>query len=327
MAGSVAIVGAGQIAYAASQTFALAGWEVTLLARSPPAWPGGQERFQSYLAGLDPAPTGDVVLDTIAFDESDVARYDPKGVGRLIVLSSASVYRDSAGRTLDEATRNGFPRFATPITESQPTVGPGPETYSTRKVRMERAALTRFGSRATVLRPCAIHGAWSRHPREWWFVKRILDNRRIIPLADEGRSRFQTTAANLLATAAERAATFQKGGTFNISDHGAPSVAEIASAIAARMRASLELSCRNISSAAGTSVGRTPWSIPRPMEVSGSHANQTLGLGSKPYESSFDAGVDWLAAHAPSDWRKAFPQLAAYPWNLFDYAAEDRVLA
>lgn len=326
MTGSVAIVGAGQIACAASRTFALAGWRVTILARSPPAWPCGHERFQRYLAGHDPPPTVDVVLDTIAFDETDVARYDPKGTDRLIVVSSASGYCDNAGRTLDEAAQNGFPHFETPVTERQPTVDPSPQTYSTRKVRMERAAVARFGSRATVLRPCAIHGAWSRHPREWWFVKRILDDRRVIPLAYQGRSRFQTTAVQLLAVAAERAATLRMGGIFNIADDGAPSVTEIARAIAARMRATVELSYCNTSSA-GKGVGRTPWSIPRPMEVSGSHAREELELPAASYASSIDPAIDWLAAHPRADWRKAFPQLAAYPWNLFDYAAEDRFLA
>lgn len=45
-------------------------------------------------------------------------------------------------------------------------------------------------------------------------------------------------------------------------------------------------------------------------------------LGSDPWGSS-----EWLADLNPADWRAAFPQLAAYPWDLFDYDAEDRFLA
>jgi hypothetical protein len=48
-------------------------------------------------------------------------------VGALVVVSSASVYRD-AGRTLDEAAASGFPELPVPIPETQPTVEPGAAT-------------------------------------------------------------------------------------------------------------------------------------------------------------------------------------------------------
>lgn len=152
--------------------------------RSRPAWFQFGQQWRSYDNTRDPAPTADCVLDTIAFDARDVLRYDPEAVGRLIVVSSASVYCDAAGRTLDEGPVGGYPEFAGPITEDQATVAPAPATYSTRKIRMEEAATVRFGLHATILRPCAIHGPWSRHPREWWFAKRLLDNRPRIPLVD-----------------------------------------------------------------------------------------------------------------------------------------------
>ena len=104
-------------------------------------------------------------------------------VGTLIVISSASVYRDAEGRSLDEAASGGFPDLPVPIGEDQPTVSPGPQTYSTRKAALEQALLENSRRPVTILRPCAIHGEGSRHPREWWFVKRILDGRREVPLA------------------------------------------------------------------------------------------------------------------------------------------------
>jgi hypothetical protein len=45
------------------------------------------------------------------------------------------------GRTLYEARQNGFPEMPDPIPEIQPTVDPGPATYSTRKVALERGLL------------------------------------------------------------------------------------------------------------------------------------------------------------------------------------------
>lgn len=228
MARSVAIIGAGQVGYAAAYQFAFHDWDVRIYARSKPEWdPDPFGRFVAYVAGANPAPQADVILDTIAFDEDDITRYDPANVGRLIALSSASVYCDSQGRTLDEAAQNGFPDFPDPVTEDQSTVTPGPETYSTRKVRMENKALEMFGDRATILRPCAIFGKYSRHPREWWFVKRLMDGRRVIPLAFEGQSKFNTTSAYCLATCAQQMADDETSGIFNIADDPAPSVLEI----------------------------------------------------------------------------------------------------
>jgi nucleoside-diphosphate-sugar epimerase len=121
-------------------------------------------------------------------------------VGHFIVVSSASVYRDGLGRTLDEASQTGFPELPDPIPETHPTVDPGPATYSTRKVALERHLLDEATAPVTVLRPCAIYGIGSRHPREWWFVKRILDRRPAIPMAYRGASRFHTSSvANIAA--------------------------------------------------------------------------------------------------------------------------------
>jgi hypothetical protein len=54
-------------------------------------------------------------------------------VGALVVVSSASVYRDAAGRTLDEAAASGFPELPVPIPETQPTLEPGSTRKPTRK--------------------------------------------------------------------------------------------------------------------------------------------------------------------------------------------------
>lgn len=333
MARSVAIIGAGQIGFAAECEFAFHGWEVSVHARSKPRWEMWEHtRYAPYVTGVDEAPRADIVLDTIAYDEDDVARYDAKGIGRLIVVSSASVYRDAEGRTLDEATENGFPRFDGPITEDQPTVEPGIETYSTRKVRMENMARTRFGERATILRPCAIIGEHSRHPREWWFVKRMLDGRTLIPLAFEGRSRFQTTTARDIGNFAEEVATSGWGGTFNIGTEDAPSVLEIGHRIAAQLGSNVEFV--PFEGPPVGNVGRTPWSVSKPFVVSSLRSRQAgdgfgeiTGIGMEYGGFDVEAPIRWLADLNPADWRTAFPHLAAYPWDLFDYEAEDRFLA
>ena len=273
--------------------------------------------------GEDPAAVADVVLDTIAFDEGDVARYDPDKVGRYIAISSASVYCDEQGRTLDEAAQNGFPKLEGPVSEEQQTVVPGPETYSTRKVRMENKAIQVFGNRTTILRPCAIYGRTSRHLREWWFIKRLLDGRRCIPLLFDGRSQFQTTNVGTIADLAAQAAECEWGGVFNLADANAPSVREIGEAIGQFVGEPIEFVDAGIKGM----VGRTPWSVPRPFIIDGSKANARLYNQTFDYEDHVGDQIAWTFKLNPEKWRDLFPQLAAYPYDHFDYEAEDRFLA
>ena len=322
MACSIAIIGAGQIGYAAAIAFFTKGWDVTIHARSAPAFFEFPNHWQRYILGEDPVPDADLVLDTIAYDEEDVARYDPDRVGKLITISSASVYCDDQGRTLDEGREGGYPEFSEPISERQAIVTAGPQTYSTRKVRMEEKAHALFGSRSTILRPCAIHGRYSRHPREWWFVKRLLDRRTHIPLMHKGQSQFQTSAAQTIAEFALHAADHNLSGRFNIADSDSASVLEIGQNICAQMERDVEF----VLADDGKLIGRTPWSLPHPFCVSGAKAKAHGFKGASSYAET-STMIRWLSDHHPADWREAFPQLAVYPWDLFDYEAEDRFFA
>ncbi len=317
MSKSVAIIGAGQIGFAAAKAFAQAGWKTTIHARSAPEWNVDDAPFASYTLGEDSAPTADCIIDTIAFDAEDVARYDPQDVGRLIAISSASVYCDDNGRTLDEAAQNGFPEFAEPVSEANPTVAPGPDTYSTRKIRMEQRALEGFGERTTILRPCAIYGPWSRHPREWWFVKRLLDGRERIPLALRGSSRFQTTDVHAIGTLALHAAEQGLGGVYNVADADSPDVEAIGKTVIQALDKTVDIVPID-----GAEVGRTPWSVPRSFMIDGSKAQGVAGYRSPRYADAAGPAIEWLAKCDPDDWSEQFPQLASYPWDLFDYAAE-----
>ncbi len=321
MARSVAIIGAGQIGYAAAQAFCERGWDVTVHARSKPIWQNGVLcNFKRCVAGTKPAPSADAVVDTIAFDEDDVARYDPDYVGRYIAISSASVYCDAAGRTLDEARLNGWPEFSGAITEDQSTVLPGRATYSTRKIRMENKAGELFGDRTTILRPCAIYGEHSRHPREWWFVKRYLDGRARIPLIFDGASRFQTTNAEDIGYACVLVAEGNLGGVFNVADEDCPSVLEIGEVLSPNFEALPDF----VPVSVDAGVGRTPWSVAKPFMVSGKKLVDAGFKDQVNYGAGVIAAAAWLEALNPTNWRTAFPQLAAYPWDLFDYEAEDR---
>lgn len=323
------VVGAGQIGREAWHHLLYEGFgDVRVLARSKARWIEDEavsDRFDCRELGDGPPLEADVVFDTIAFDAVDIARYDPDRVGHLVLISSASVYCDTQGRTLDEARDTGWPEFGGPITEDNPTVAPGPKTYSTRKVRMEEQARAMFGDRVTILRPGAIYGTHSKHPREWWFVKRLLDNRPRIPLIYRGASRFQATSACDIAFFGVWSAKKQVGGTYNIGDCDCPTVAERGRVIARHLGREVEFV--PIDDATGT-VGRTPWSVGRPLIVSSEKLTTQFPYKreSMTYERQVTGTVDWLRGRNPADWRAAFPQLAAYPWDMFDYAAEDRFL-
>ena len=58
----------------------------------------------------------------------------------------------------------------------------------------------------TVLRPSKIHGPGARRPREWVFVKRVLDRRPVVLLARRGSGVDHTTAAANIAALIEVAA-------------------------------------------------------------------------------------------------------------------------
>ncbi|MDR2674987.1 MAG: hypothetical protein LBC18_09000 [Opitutaceae bacterium] len=244
------------------------------------------------------------------------------------MISSASVYRDGQGRTLDEAGENGFPDFPGPITEDQPTVDPGPATYSTRKVTLERRLLDGSGRSVIVIRPGAVYGPYSSHPREWWFVKRMMDGRRVIPLAYRGQSRFHTVAAANLAALIATALGKPGSRILNAADPEAPTAAEIGALIARHMDykgAILPLDAGDEKGRAA--VGWSPWSVPAPFTLGTAAA---LALGYTPSTSYADAvgpACDWLRRKNADDWERNFPILANYPVPLFNYAAEDAFLS
>ena len=133
-----------------------------------------------------------MLVDVAAFTVEDATQLNTLSgrLGSMVAISSASVYTDAEGRTLDEASNlETFPLFPVPIPEDQPTVAGSEETYSTRKVALERELLD-GPIRTAVIRPAAIHGPGSRLPRELFVVKRILDGRDVVVLVDNGEVAF-----------------------------------------------------------------------------------------------------------------------------------------
>lgn len=328
--------GTGQIGFATAAKLLSNGWRVTLGSRGRRAVPGHLQERGLTAIELDRSVSGglqtaikdgcDLLIDTIAFNATHARQLlrVQDGIGQIIAISSASVYRDECGRTLDEAKQGGFPDLPESMTEEQPTVEPGSATYSMRKVAMERVLLDGRAA-AAIIRPCAIHGPYSAHPREWWFIKRLRDGRDTIPLSYRGLSQFQTSAAADVAELISALAEARASGIYNVAGSDSPTVMEIGQAIFSACGIDARLLPID-TPAYSTRVGATPWSVPKPFTIA---VGKARSIGYKPvgdYRATVAETCAWLMDQPVADWQLRFPQLAAYPFELFDYEAEDRFL-
>jgi nucleoside-diphosphate-sugar epimerase len=326
------ILGAsGQIGRAISETLAADGWSVLAAHRGGQPVSTAQGVKEILLdrddeGALKRAVGGgvDALIDVIAFEERHALQLMAvqADVGAFVVISTGSVYSDAEGRTFDEAAKTGFPHYRVPVRESDPTVAPGPETYSTRKALIEQILLNESRVPVSVLRAGAVYGAGSKHAREWWFIKRILDGRTRIPLAYDGASRFHLAAAANIAALCRAALDRPGTRALNAGDPVGPTVREIGGIIAAALGAP-PLALISLPGRPEGSVGATPWSIPKPfvMDMTAAEA-----LGYRPVGAFSDLAAETCRetiAAAGQNWRAAFPVLAGYGYDLFDYAAED----
>lgn len=180
---------------------------------------------EALVAAL-PAKT-DALVDIVAYTPGHAAQLLmlQGRVESLGLISSASVYADEQGRTIDEATDEAsFPELPVPIPETQLTVRPGDATYSTQKAAMEQTLLEQDAIPVTVLRPCAIHGPGAEGAREWWVVGRARDVRRYLPLAYGGGTTFHPTSTANLAELACLAAEQPGTRVLNCGDPDPPDV-------------------------------------------------------------------------------------------------------
>jgi nucleoside-diphosphate-sugar epimerase len=318
--------GTGQIGIAVARTLANAGWDVAACDRGsraaiPVLTQLGVERHVADRRnpGELEAALGagaDVLVDTVAFDADDARQLALLSgiVGSAVAISSASVYGDDT--------------LPVPIGEGRPTVEPGDETYSTRKVAME-SELLRSDLPATLIRAGAVHGPFSRHAREWHFLKRALDARPHVVIDYGGASLFHTVSVENIAEMVRLAAERPGDRILNCGDPDPPTTLEIARAVWAHSGREPPVEVLLEGRADPEECGGTPWSTPHPFLLDMAAPEAELGYrAATTYAESVGTTLEWLENEvAPHDWRTLLPQLAAYPWNLFDYEAEDRMLA
>jgi nucleoside-diphosphate-sugar epimerase len=322
--------GTGNVGAAIAHSLAADSWNVTLAGKTERP---DCEGFASIAldrnedGALSVANGFDLVVDVIPFEAAHATQLLGLDTGALVAISSASVYADEQGRTLDEAQGVAdFPDFPVPIPETQPTVEPGEETYSTKKAKVERILLENGHVPAAIVRPCAIYGKGDRMGREWFFVKRALDRRSHIVLTNRGEGQFHTTASENIGELVRLLADEPRTGAYNCGDPDPPSVLEIARAIAATAGHRFAEVLLDEPGSRGD-VGQTPWSAPKPLLVDMRKAEQELGYRpATTWGEALPRQVRWLLdATRDRDWREVLTRGADY--LKFDYEAEDELLA
>ncbi|WP_066514488.1 NAD-dependent epimerase/dehydratase family protein [Curtobacterium ammoniigenes] len=298
------------------------------LERAGATFVGGDRRDTALLRELL-RPGADLVVDTVCATRGDAAQLLPYAgdVGSLVMISSKAVYIDEQGRHANSVDK---PVFAGPITELQPTVhaGDGDPTgrdgYSANKVAAEELLLD-SDLPTTVLRPSKVYGVGIGRPREWFVVRRVLDGRERIALADGGRGQDHTTAAAGIASLARIVADQPGRRILNVADRSAPTARDIVRSIAAHLDHRFEEFL--LDETAPAFLGLTPWSAPHPF-ILDTAAAEALGWNPPQYEQAVRPELDWLVETARST-----PASRDVPWasdpfwdRLFDYGPEDAAL-
>ncbi|MFC6356393.1 hypothetical protein [Luethyella okanaganae] len=346
------IGGTGQIGVATAQRLARDGWRVELLHRGERTidprvfeFDGTTTRVTTHRidrsdtdALLEATRGRDLVLDTIAYSPVDADQLRLLGgeVGSLVVISTASVYRGKNGGYLDKATGpENFPDYPVPLREDSPLVDNDEQSYSPLKAAVERRLLDDAALPVSILRPGAIHGAHSPMLREWFFVKRALDERPATLLAYDGESRFSTSATANIAELVALCAESPGRRVLNAVDDESLTVAEMGRIVYEVLGHDGEV--RGIAGPpTDAGVGASPWALTHPIVMSMERARTELGY--RPvvsYTESVEGDIRWAldavaaAESAGRTWREAFPALVArYGANeWFPYDAEDAYLA
>jgi len=340
MSRALVLGGTGLVGRAIALRLALCGWRVDVTGRDVANMPNELADADVSFVRADSREAlevaaafgagADLLVDCVCYTAEDARRLLPfaRSATATVMISSKAVYVDGAG---NHSNSEVPPRFAGPIRETQPTVAPNDADYDSRegyganKVAAEQVLLD-SGLPVFVLRPSKIHGRGAARPREWVFVKRVLDGRPTVFLANRGAGVDHTTATANIAALVEVLATKPGARVLNIADPDAPTGLEIARTIARLL--DHEWQEVLLDGDAVGNVGLYPWNARHPIVLDMSAA---LALGYSPigdYAETVADEVEWLvtaatggadAARLPRDDDQFFAPL-------FAYAAEDRLL-
>jgi nucleoside-diphosphate-sugar epimerase len=334
---AIVLGGNGLVGAAAAMKLITEGWDVTSSGRAAARFP--QElreagvrfiRSDRYAAGdlrqlLHPG--ADAVIDCVGYTAAHARMLLPfrPGIGSLVFISSKAVYVDGHGR---HSNSDEPPEFPGPVTEEQPTLAPADLDYDSRegygpnKVAAENVLLD-SGMAVSVLRPSRIHGTGGQRPREWAFVKRVLDGRQHLLLAHGGRGANHPTAAVNLAALVAFCAARPAVRILNSADPDAPNGLAISRIIAAY----LEHSWTEIllDQTAPEDLGHHPWNTLPPFILDTSAAQRLGFVPAGRYAETVREEVDWLIRAARSGDPDGVLPSPDDPYfrAFFDYGRED----
>lgn len=307
---AVILGGTGVLGRAIAWRLISAGWEVDITGRTQEKMPAdlaaagarfliADRRDGAALAGVL-GGGADLLVDAACYTEADARQLLPhlSAVTSAVMLSSKAVYVDPAGNHVNSVVP---PRFDAPVVESNPTMKPGagvydsPLGYGANKVAAEHALLD-SGYPVTVIRASKVHGEGAARPREWMFVKRILDRRPAVFLAHAGQGGDHTTAAVNTAALVETVASAPGSRILNSADPDAPNARQIAGVIARYL--GHEWNEVLLDEAAPAGLGDHPWDFRPPLVLS---TKASLDLGYEPagtFAQTIPRQVDWLVKEA-----------------------------
>ena len=335
------IGGTGAIGRSAAHRLLGAGWDVDLIGRDPARMPADLAAAGATFIRADRDETdqlraaygagADLLVDNVCYTAAHARAILPyaRDAGSVVMLSSKAVYVDAAG---NHPNSDVAPRFDGPIGESQPTMAPSDgdfnsrEGYGANKVAAELTLLD-SGAQVTIIRPSKVHGPGALRPREWIFVKRVLDGRPVVLLAHGGRGGDHPTAAANIAALIELAAARPGQRILNSADPDTPSAAEIARIVAARLGHAWEEVL--LDSTAPEGLGQTPWDVRHPIVLDTSAAERLGYTPAGDYASTAAAEVDWLVEAARGRAGADAVPAADDPFfaPMCDYTTEDAYLA
>lgn len=332
--------GSGAVGRALAMRLLQEGWEVDLTGRNA-------GRFDTTVAALGAryvqsdrresrelnsvfGSGADLLVDCVCYTAAEARQLVTlaKTAGSTVMISSKALYVDDHGK---HSNSPGGPSFDGPIRESQPTMAPSDfdfdtaEGYGANKAAAE-LVLLESGLPISIVRPSKIHGVGAQNPREWFFVKRILDRRPTVLLANAGIAESPTASVNLaeiILVAAARPAQ----RILNAADPDAPDVRTMAGVVANHM--GYEWNEVLLPPGSPEGLGRTPWDKSSPVILDTTAA---IELGYEPigdYASTVGDEIDWLVDIAITTNGIHLPDVFnnQYFERHFDYQAEDAYLA
>lgn len=272
----------------------------------------------------------DLLVDCACYSALDAEQLLPfaRDAASTVMMSTKGVYVDEKGNHSNSKIQ---PVFTGPIRETHATLAPGGgdvnsrDGYGSNKVAAEIVLLD-SGLPVSVIRPSKIHGVSARRPREWHFVKRVLDARPAVLLAHRGEGVDHPTAAVNVAALINVVASKPGRRILNCADPDTPSVSTMARVVTEHF--DYEWDVVLLDANAREELGRTPWDTAQPVVLDLSASFELGYVPAGDYATTVREEIEWLSSVALGPGEVRLPDYLDVEFfeRSFDYLAEDNFL-